>query len=250
MPKLKVIVVDHEMNHFDALHTYLSVHDIDYQQYTSFETYLANHDLNGHILIADSKDILSMFPIDENESDKNYLKLYNCTYLIAYEKNNSHDTLKEAMLHGADDYIIFPIHYELLFLKIRSHLKRLVFLEAIFSTEQNTLVNNNMTIDPFSKQIYMNGERMDLTQSEFNILYTLAKKPNEVFSMEYLFQLITGQKSLGDYNALMTHVSRLRKKLALIDPSHHYIVTVRNRGYKYNAHKGITSAEDVKNMYL
>lgn len=250
MSNLKVIVIDYEFNHFDALHTYLAAHDIDYQHYPTFETYLTNHDFNGHILIADSKDIISKFPINENESDKNYLKLYNCTYLIAYEKSNCQETLKKVLLHGADDYIIFPVLSELLFLKIRSHLKRLLFLEEFFSNEQNTIVHNNMAIDPFSKQIFMNGERMDLTQSEFNILYTLAKKPNEVFSMEYLFQLITGQKSLGDYNALMTHVSRLRKKLALIDPSHHYIVTVRNRGYKFNAHKGITSAEDVKNMYL
>lgn len=250
MSNLRVIVVENEFNHFDALRNYLVAHDIDYQRYTNFETYLADHDQKYHILIADSTDILSKLPLNENESDKNYLTLYNCTYLIAYEYSNHHDTLKKALHHGADDYVVFPIHHDLLFLKIHSHLRKLAFLKSFYSTDQNTIVYNNMEIDPFSKQIFMNGDRMELTQSEFNILYTLAKKPNEVFSMEYLFQLITGQKSLGDYNALMTHVSRLRKKLALVDPSHHYIVTVRNQGYKFNAHKGISTPEDVKNMHL
>ncbi|MDH8677295.1 response regulator transcription factor [Fusibacter bizertensis] len=250
MSNHKVIVVDDENDHFDALHSFLAVHDIDYQRYPTFDTYLDEHHLNAHILIADSKDILSKFPVSKCETEQNYHKLYNCTYLIAYEPDNCHETLKKALIHGADDYVLFPLHHELLCLKIRSQQKKLAYLEELYAIDQNTIVHNNMAIDPFSKQIFMNGKRMDLTQSEFNILYTLAKKPSEVFSMEYLFQMITGQKSLGDYNALMTHVSRLRKKLAQIDPSHHYIVTVRNRGYKFNAHKGITSPEEVKNMYL
>jgi len=194
------------------------------------------HDCRNHVLIANALDINLKFAMGTSEGERFNRKLFNCTYIIAYEHSNCTETLKESLLSGADDYLSFPFDPELTCLKIAAQQRHLNFLETLYQNDQTTIVYKNLTIDPFSKQIFLKSQRLDLTQSEFNILYTLAKSPNDVFNMEFLFQMITGQKSLGDYNALMTHVSRLRKKMAQIDSTDHYILTVRNKGYKFNAH--------------
>ncbi len=241
MSNRKVIVIENGTNHFSPLNQYLVLHNIDYQLYNHFSEYKDAELKDNHTLIASTTDIITHFNTDLSDYCDYKRRLYNCTYLIAYEHSNCIDSLKEAFAHGADDYVTLPAHPELLCMKLRIQHERLNYLESLYASEQGTIVYNNMSIDPFSKQIYLNGKILDLTHSEFNILYTLAKAPSEVFSMEYLFHLITGQKSLGDYNALMTHVSRLRKKLALVDPTNQYIVTVRNKGYKFNVMKASNS---------
>jgi DNA-binding response OmpR family regulator len=236
MSNHRVIVIAQDFNYFDPLHDFLSMHDIDYQSYDTFNNYIAEHDYRNHVLIANALDINLKFAMENNEGERFNRKLYNCTYIIAYEHSNCTETLKESLLSGADDYLSFPFDPELTCLKIAAQHRHMNFLETLYQNDQTAIVYKHLTIDPFSKQIFLKSKRLDLTHSEFNILYTLAKNPNDVFNMEYLFQMITGQKSLGDYNALMTHVSRLRKKMAQIDPTHHYILTVRNKGYKFNAH--------------
>lgn len=232
MPRSKVVAISSDSSLFDEIHTYLSRHDIDYQRYDSFEAYSENYDASNHSLIVDTQLALDSVVKEMSLFEKNRL---NCTYLVVYEHSNCIQSLKRAFEYGADDYLILPIQPELVSLKLIALQKRLEFWSNLNMNEQNTIVFNNLTIEPLSKQIMLNNHKLDLTHSEFNILYTLAKNPNDVFNMEYLFQMITGQKSLGDYNALMTHVSRLRKKIAHIDPTHHYILTVRNKGYKFNA---------------
>jgi len=232
MSNSKVVAIASDSNLFDEVNTYLSDHNIDYQRYDSFETYLESYDSNDHALIIDAHSAVSNLNGECSYFDR---KRFNCTYLIVYEHSNCTESIKNALKCGADDFLMLPIHPELISLKLIAQQKRIEFWANLNQSEQSTLIYNNFMIEPLSKQIVLNNYKLDLTHSEFNILYTLAKHPNDVFNMEYLFQMITGQKSLGDYNALMTHVSRLRKKIAHIDPSHHYILTVRNKGYKFNA---------------
>ncbi len=241
MSNHRVIVIAQDFNYFDPLRNFSSMYDIDYQSYETFNDYIAEHDYRNHVLIANALDINQNFAMEKNVGERFNRKLFNCTYIIAYEHNNCNETLKESLLSGADDYLSLPLDPELTCLKIAALHRHQNFLESLYQNDQTAIVYKHLSIDPFSKQIFLKSQQLDLTHSEFNILYTLTKNPNDVFDMEYLFQMITGQKSLGDYNALMTHVSRLRKKMAQIDPTHHYILTVRNKGYKFNAHMAETT---------
>jgi len=230
MSNRKVIVIVKNSNAFEPLFNYLSSRDIIYQHFEDFESYLKAHDYKCRFLLASANDLIEI----HKQKERFCRSQYNSTYILAYEHSHQLDRLKTSLAIGADDFITLPYDPELIGLKIESQFKHIKYLEALYQADQSAIVYKNMTIDPFSKQIYLKNQRLELTQSEFNILYTLAKNPNEVYNMEYLFHMITGQKSLGDYNALMTHVSRLRKKLSQVDTNHHYIITVRNRGYKFN----------------
>lgn len=229
MQKRKVIVVSDNADDFDPLQNYLAVHDIDYERLStlsSLETYCSHN----HVLIVNCQDFNAYTNGKKNAIDA----LLKTTYIIAYEHSNSLDALKNAIQNGAEDFMTLPVDSELFSHKIAAYFKMLSDLKESYVQDLNEVTLSNLSIDPITKQIVLKGHRLDLTQSEFNILYTLAKRPLEVFDMEFLFQMITGQKSLGDYNALMTHVSRLRKKLAKVDAKHQYIITVRNKGYKFN----------------
>ncbi len=229
MQKRKVIVVSDIEDVFDPLQNYLAAHDIDYERHNSLET-LDGRCSSNSVLIVDC-EAFNAYKNGNRDAMNNLLKT---TYIIAYEHSNSLDALKNAIQNGAEDFMTLPVDNELFSHKIAAYFKMLSDFKESYVQDLNEVTYNNLSIDPLTKQIVLKGHRLDLTHSEFNILYTLAKRPLEVFDMEFLFQMITGQKSLGDYNALMTHVSRLRKKLAKVDPKHQYIITVRNKGYKFN----------------
>lgn len=231
MQKRKVIVVSDTSDDFDPLQDYLADHMIEYERQSALSS-LDGISSNGHQVIIVNSDEFIAYRNSKHFSDHD--EFLKSTYIIAYEHSNSTNSLKKAIQNGADDYLTVPVDVELISHKIVAYYKMLTGLQNRYTQELNAITFNNLSIDPVTKQIVLRGHRLDLTHSEFNILYALAKKPYEVFDMEYLFQMITGQKSLGDYNALMTHVSRLRKKLAKIDNKHHYIVTVRNKGYKFS----------------
>ncbi|HAS74243.1 MAG TPA: hypothetical protein DCS67_08885 [Clostridiales bacterium UBA8960] len=231
MQKRKVIVVSDTADDFDPLQDYLAVHQIEYERQSALSSLDGNNFIDHHVIIVSSDEFNAYRNSNSITAISEFLK---STYIIAYEHSNSSNSLKMAIQNGAADYLTVPIDVELISHKIAAYYKMLTDLQDRYTQELNAITFNNLSIDPVTKQIVLKGNRLDLTHSEFNILYTLAKKPNEVFDMEFLFQMITGQKSLGDYNALMTHVSRLRKKLAKIDVKHQYIITVRNKGYKFN----------------
>lgn len=228
MSKRKVIVLSADDDTFDALQNYLKVHEIYYERHEALDHLLKASEDSHPVVIINSEYIKS-------ETDTKITKLIKTqnqsTYIIAYEHNNCINALKNALALGADDFVTIPTDFELFSHKIAAHYKHAACLQTAYS---KAISHSNLLIDPVTKQASLKNHRLELTQSEFNILYLLAKDPNEVYQMEYLFHTITGQKSLGDYNALMTHVSRLRKKMAKIDNRHHYILTVRNKGYKFN----------------
>ena len=228
MSKRKVIVLSADDDTFDSLQTYLKAHEIYYERHDALDHLLKASEDSHPVVIISSEYIES----ETGNIITNRIKAQNqSTYIIAYEHNNCINGLKSAISLGADDFVTLPTDFDLFSHKIAAHYKHVACLQMAYS---KAITHSNLLIDPVSKQATLKNQKLELTQSEFNILYLLAKEPDVVFKMEHLFHTITGQKSLGDYNALMTHVSRLRKKMAKIDNKHHYILTVRNKGYKFN----------------
>ena len=77
-----------------------------------------------------------------------------------------------------------------------------------------------------------NGERIELTAKEFEILKLLMKNPKKVYTKEQLYALVWKDAYLGDENAVNVHISRLRNKIEDNPRSPQYVVTVWGIGYK------------------
>lgn len=77
-----------------------------------------------------------------------------------------------------------------------------------------------------------NGERIELTATEFEILKLFLQHPKKVYTKEQLYSLVWKDAYFGDENAVNVHISRLRGKLEDDKRNPRYILTVWGIGYK------------------
>jgi len=155
-------------------------------------------------------------------------------YIVLYGSSKEKPLLVNQMNHFSDDFFLLPLELDNILAKINAFFRRQNQIERIYSLKTHYISYDHMSIDPLKLKVVLYEKNVNLTHSEFQIVYTLAFKPNVIYSMDFLYELINDQKCCGDYNALMTHISRIRKKFAEIDPFHPYIITVRNEGYLFN----------------
>jgi DNA-binding response OmpR family regulator len=87
----------------------------------------------------------------------------------------------------------------------------------------------NVTIDRDRFEVWIDARRVDLTFSEFELLYTLAKNAGKVLSRSKLMELVWNEPSRGQDRKLTVHMSRLRKKMHGSRPWR--IETITKRGY-------------------
>ena len=130
---------------------------------------------------------------------------------------------------GADDYIVKPFSVAEVMARIRAILRR---IEK--KPDQNTsLVFGNMKLDLASYTCEIDGQNVELTKKEFEILWTLASNENKVFTRENLLDSLWGYDYYGDLRTVDTHIKRLRAKLAEHSNLDTAIKTIRGVGYKF-----------------
>lgn len=130
---------------------------------------------------------------------------------------------------GADDYITKPFSLRELSARIRSVLRRVSPKQA----KEEILHRGELTIDVEKIRVWKNGEEIFLTAGEFQILYTLAKRPGVVYSRLQLLQSTIGDAYINYERSIDSHVSHLRKKIGDGENSMRYIQTVHGLGYRF-----------------
>jgi two-component system response regulator ResD len=132
---------------------------------------------------------------------------------------------------GADDYVVKPFSPQELVSRVRAVLRR-----TQASGPGGTaapLTYGDLRIDPQSRLVGVRGQEVALTAKEFDLLWTMARHPRQVFSRDQLLDLVWGLTEYIDPSTVTVHVRRLREKIEA-DPSEPlYIQTVWGIGYKF-----------------
>lgn len=127
---------------------------------------------------------------------------------------------------GGDDYITKPFDNTELVLKIKSHLR----LNArVNNHHQNILVNGNITLNKDSFEVTNNGEKLNLTTREFELLKYFMENAGIALSKEQIFDAVWGSE-YGDIGTVAVNIKSLRDKLHDDDK---YIITIWGYGYKF-----------------
>lgn len=144
----------------------------------------------------------------------------------------SEDTDKILGLNiGADDYITKPFNPMELSARVRSQLRRYMLLGG-GTKSADSITIGGITLDDRSKEVTLDGDKINLTPTEYDILKFLMQHPNRVFSPKELYRRVWNEAPLGAEGTVAVHIRHLREKIEIDPASPRYIVAVWGQGYK------------------
>ena len=143
--------------------------------------------------------------------------------IMATAKGMEYDKVQSLDI-GADDYLVKPLGMMEMISRVKAVLRRCVPRQPV-----NTLQAGGLRLDLDARTVWADGERVQLTYKEFELLRTFLSHPGMAFTRDQLFSDIWGMDYCGETRTVDMHIRTLRQKLG---PYGRMIETVRNVGYR------------------
>lgn len=133
---------------------------------------------------------------------------------------------------GGDDYITKPFKGAELIARVKAALRRCEMVLRNGDGDEPIAVDD-LVVDRKRREVLLKGGRVDLTQTEFDLLWLLANNRGTVFSRKDIVKALWGYDDPGFSRSIDTHIARLRKKIEEDAAHPEFIKTVTGVGYKF-----------------
>lgn len=223
MAPAKILVVDDEQNILDLVTAYLEPEGYEVHTARDGETGLRlAHSFEPDLVVLDimlpGMDGIELLTRLRRESD---------VYVIMLTAKSEETDKIVGLSVGADDYLTKPFSPRELVARIKAALRRLK--SAAGPADEEVLEFERLRIDQAGRRVWVEGEEVELTTTEFDLLEVLAENRGRVMSREQLLQKVWGYNYYGEERVVDVHVGHIRQKLGDGD----IIATVRGVGYRF-----------------
>ena len=224
-----ILVCDDERDIVSALKIYLEAEGYNiYTAYNGNEAVKTVEDNDIHLVLMD----IMMPECDGITAMVKLREITNIPVILLTAK--SEDTDKILGLNvGADDYVTKPFNPVEVIARVKSQLRRYMQLGGGKITEpENGYTIGNIELNNKSKQIFVDGEEVSLTPTEFEILKLLMKNAGEAMSPKEIYKKVWGGEALGAESTVAVHIRHLREKIEINPAEPRYLKVVWAHGYK------------------
>ena len=221
----KILVVDDEQKIREVIREYGVFNGHEISEAGDGMSAVGLCKLNDYDLII--MDIM-MPKLDGFSACKEIRKFSNTPIIMLSARGEEYDKLFGFEL-GIDDYVVKPFSPKELMARINAVLSRKGTLEK---PPQQVMTFDGLEINIPARTVTIDGEKVELTPKEYDLLFYLVENKNIALSRDKLLSDIWGYDFFGDDRTIDTHIKNLRNSLGKYRD---YIVTLRGVGYKFEA---------------
>lgn len=226
----RVAIVDDEKEIADLVEVYLKNDNYEVETYNNGREALS-------AILSNPPDLVLldvMLPdLDGFSVCKKIRETYYFPIIMMTAKGEDMDKIS-GLTYGADDYVTKPFNPLELVARVKTQLRRYKRYNA-GETAADDIDIRSLHISRQSHTCVWNGETLNLTPIEFDILWYLCEKKGTVVSSEELFEQVWKEKFLDQNNTVMAHIARLREKMKEPARKPGFIKTVWGVGYTIEA---------------
>ena len=232
----KLLVVDDEDKIREVIKEYAEFSGYEVTEAADCMSAIGLCKLNDYDLII--MDVM-MPKLDGFSSVKEIKKIKDIPVIMLSARGEEYDKLFGFEL-GIDDYVVKPFSPKELMARVNAVLQRKSGSE---NNSAQVMKFDGLEVNFAARTITVDGERVNLTPKEYDLLFYLIQNKNIALSRDKLLSDIWGYDFFGDDRTIDTHIKNLRNNLG---PYRNFIVTLRGVGYKFeydDSKKGKESAE-------
>ncbi|MBQ3869631.1 MAG: response regulator transcription factor [Clostridia bacterium] len=223
----KILVVDDEEKIRDMIKKYAEFEGYAIEEATDGMDAVIKCRKNSYDLII--MDIM-MPELDGFSAVKEIRKTKNTPVIMLSARGEEYDKIHGFEV-GADDYVIKPFSPKELMMRVGAIIKR---SKSASSESHDTVRYDGLTVDFTSRTVCVNGEKVEMTPKEYELLFYFIRNEGIALTRERLITEVWGYDFYGDDRTLDSHIKLLRKSLGEYS---RFIVTLRSVGYRFDGEK-------------